>query len=51
MTVGIISQRMPGQVKCCHDTDCHEPMMKKGSTALKMETRKNTKKNTFCKKR
>ena len=23
------------QVKCCHDTDCNEPMMKKGFTALK----------------
>ena len=22
------------QVKCCHDTDCNEPMMKKGFTAL-----------------
>ena len=24
-----------GQVKCCHDTDCNEPMMKNGFTALK----------------
>ena len=23
------------QVKCCHDTECNEPMMKKGFTALK----------------
>ena len=23
------------QVKCCHDTDCNESMMKKGFTALK----------------
>ena len=23
------------QVKCCHDTDCNEPMMKKGFTVLK----------------
>ena len=22
------------QVKCCHDTDCNEPMMKKDFTAL-----------------
>ena len=26
------------QVKCCHDTDCNEPMMKKGFTALKFGT-------------
>ena len=26
------------QVKCCHDTDCNEPMMKKGFTALKNGT-------------
>ena len=26
------------QVKCCHDTDCNESMMKKGFTALKNET-------------
>ena len=26
------------QVKCCHDTDCNEPMMKKGFTALKSGT-------------
>ena len=26
------------QVKCCHDTDCNEPMMKKGFTALQNET-------------
>ena len=32
------------QVKCCHDTDCNESMMKKGFTALKMERGKNTQK-------
>ena len=26
------------QVKCCHDTDCNEPLMKKGFTALKNGT-------------
>ena len=26
------------QVKCCHDTDCNESMMKKGFTALKNDT-------------
>ena len=26
------------QVKCCHDTDCNESMMKKGFTALKNGT-------------
>ena len=26
------------QVKCSHDTDCNEPMMKKGFTALKSGT-------------
>ena len=26
------------QVKCCHDTDCNEPMMKKGFTASKNGT-------------
>ena len=26
------------QVKCCHDTDCNESMMKKGVTALKNGT-------------
>ena len=26
------------QVKCCHDTDCNESMMKKGFTASKNET-------------
>ena len=26
------------QVKCCHDTDCNEPMMKKGFTVLKNGT-------------
>ena len=26
------------QVKCCHDTDCDESMMKKGFTALKNGT-------------
>ena len=26
------------QVKCCHDTDCNEPMMKKGFTAFKNGT-------------
>ena len=31
------------QVKCCHDTDCNESMMKQGFTALKMERGKNTK--------
>ena len=30
-------------VKCCHDTDCNEPMMKKGFAALKMEIGKNIK--------
>ena len=26
------------QVKCCHNTDCNESMLKKGFTALKNET-------------
>ena len=29
------------QLNCCHDTVCSERMMKKGSTALKVETGKN----------
>ena len=36
------------QVKCCHDTDCNEPMMKKGFTALKNGTWKEYK-ETFRK--
>ena len=31
------------QVKCCHDTDCNEPMMKQGFTAIKSGIGKNTK--------
>ena len=31
------------QVKCCHDTDCNESMMKKGFTPLKNETREEYK--------
>ena len=30
------------QVECCHDTDCNEPMMKKGFTALKNGTREES---------
>ena len=37
------------QVKCCHDTDCNEPMMKKGFTALKNGTWEEFK-ETFKKK-
>ena len=37
------------QVKCCHDTDCNEPMTKKGFTALKNETREEYK-ETFKEK-
>ena len=33
VAAGIASQRVLG--KCCHDTDCNEPMMKEGFTALK----------------
>ena len=31
------------QVKCCNDTDCDEPMMKRGFTALKNGIGKNFK--------
>ena len=37
------------QVKCCHDTDCNEPMMKKGFTALEKGTWEECK-ETFRKK-
>ena len=37
------------QVKCRHDTDCNEPMMKKGFTALKNGTREEYK-ETFKEK-
>ena len=35
--------RQPEQVKCCHDTDCNESMMKKDFTALKHGTWKKIK--------
>ena len=31
------------QVKCCHDTDCNESLMKTDFTALKIETWKECK--------
>ena len=42
-TQGQLQQESPAreyleQVKCCHDTDCNESMMKKGFTALKNGT-------------
>ena len=37
------------QVQCCHDTDCNEPMMKKGFTAIKNGTWEEDK-ETFRKK-
>ena len=44
MAAGIASQRVPVQAKCCHDTDCNEPMLKKGFTTGRMRHRNGTRK-------
>ena len=37
MAAGLDSQGVPGTSEMCHDTDCTEPLMKKGFTALEWD--------------